>query len=69
MPMNADAILTLLRTRADELESRANAKINSLGEVDKKSETEKQREVRYSAQWDFGAAAEINGLIREIEQI
>jgi hypothetical protein len=66
--MNTAAILALLRTRSEELQSRANAKIDSIGNVSKETETEKQREVRFSAQWDFGAAAEINGLIAEIEQ-
>jgi hypothetical protein len=66
--MGTQAILELLRSRSEELKSRANAKIDSIGKVSKENETEKQREVRFSAQGDFGAAEEIAGLIVEIEQ-
>ena len=66
--MAAEDILEAIRQRADELTQRGHAKMNSLGFIAKKDETEKQREVRDSARVDFDSATILSHLTDEIER-
>jgi CHASE3 domain sensor protein len=66
--MNAASIVQLLRTRAEELMQEANAKMHSIHDVSKDTETEEQKTIRASAQCNWQAAQELSALLGQIEQ-
>jgi hypothetical protein len=66
--MNAEEILTLLRNRADELKQQCEARMNSIGLIDKNHETEEQGKTIRLADSEFDTSAELYSLIQKIER-